>query len=98
MLTIEKQNATQKATLTDTATVSRQQPKLLDRIGEVAGEILGNTASVLFFLQCNPATRKTDKPRFLRNVSRCAKLEITLLVPRAGIVASAVTRHSTRHG
>ncbi len=28
MLTIEKQNATQQATLTDTATVSRQQPKL----------------------------------------------------------------------
>ena len=34
MLTIEKQNATQQATLTDTATVSRQQPKLLDRMRE----------------------------------------------------------------
>ena len=34
MLTIENQNATQQATLTDTATVSRQQPKLLDRMRE----------------------------------------------------------------
>lgn len=34
MLTIEKQHATQPATLTDTATMSRQQPKLLDRMRE----------------------------------------------------------------
>lgn len=34
MLTIEKSNATPSATLTDTPAVSRQQPKLLDRMRE----------------------------------------------------------------